>query len=105
MLALNYMHARGVIHRDLKLENIMVQWSSEKDKPPSLKLCDFGFACFKQGKSSKRLRLGSPHYMSPEVVQFKEYDDRADVWSLGVITFMCLVGQQPFSGRTNKEIH
>jgi len=43
--------------------------------------------------------------MSPEVVQFQEYDDRADVWSLGVISYICLMGQLPFCGTTNKEIY
>lgn len=70
-----------------------------------IKLCDFGFACFKEGNTDQGLRLGSPHYMAPEVVQFKNQDDKADVWSLGVITYMCMTGQQPFSGASNKEIH
>jgi len=69
-----------------------------------IKLCDFGFACFQKDNVDQGLRLGSPHYMSPEVVQFQEYDDRADVWSLGVISYICLMGQLPFCGTTNKEI-
>jgi len=68
MLALNHMHAKKIIHRDLKLENIMIQQPLDQDKSPLIKLCDFGFACFEERNLDLGLRLGSPHYMAPEVV-------------------------------------
>ena len=70
-----------------------------------MKLTDFGFATsYKKGEKLD-LSLGSPLYMSPELVLEKEYDHRVDVWSLGVITYVTLSGQPPFWGPSKDDIY
>ena len=101
LLAVEYMHAEGIIHRDIKLENVL--FDSNRD----MKLVDFGFsvACKDQ---SKRLKVfcGTPSYMAPEIVQRKEYLGRpVDVWSLGVLTYACLAGHFPFTAKTYPELY
>lgn len=72
MLALNYMHLQNVMHRDLKLENIMC--TSGDDDDFQIKLTDFGFSCFFDPKAKLSLCLGSPLYMSPELHREEKYD-------------------------------
>ena len=99
MLALNYMHQQNIAHRDLKLENLLCISTSKDDL--GVKLTDFGFATFFDPKNGMNKALGSPLYMSPELHNFDEkishtYDNRVDVWSLGVVTYILLSGEIPF---------
>lgn len=97
-----YMHDQGVIHRDLKLENILMDRSSNKTK-----LIDFGFACkVKSAYQSKLAYLcGTPIYMSPELAQKKESIGGAtDIWALGVILFILLCGKMPFHGAYEEDL-
>src|SRR5579863_4348199 len=94
--ALEYIHANGVVHRDLKPENIMV------DAGDGIKIIDFGIA---SDAASRRLTyanftptLGTPDYISPELVKGKRGDGRTDVYSMGVILYEMLTGKVPFSG-------
>ena len=73
------------MHRDLKLENILLA----SKESLNIKVIDFGFAC-PFNKATKR--LGSPHYMSPEVINKQPYNEKIDVWSIGVIAYMLLTG-------------
>jgi len=92
--ALGYIHARGISHRDLKLENLLYE-SSCPDAP--LKLIDFGLAWAADPLvPTMRRCCGSPEYVAPEVLGEKGYTAQCDLWSLGVITFMLLVGYAPF---------
>lgn len=85
------MHTKDMVHRDLKPENMLVQNLADSDNI-NIKLTDFGFATtLKQGEKLD-LSLGSPLYMAPELVDEKEYDNRVDVWSVGVITYILLSG-------------
>lgn len=85
------MHLKNMMHRDLKPENMLVQNLADSDNI-NIKLTDFGFATtWKQGEKLD-LSLGSPLYMAPELVDEKEYDNRVDVWSVGVITYILLSG-------------
>lgn len=65
----------------------------------NIKITDFGFACFKKLEGSDEV-LGSPLYMAPEIVQEKVYDQKVDIWSLGVIAYILLSGFPPFKGRS-----
>jgi calcium-dependent protein kinase len=97
--AISYMHSRKVVHRDLKYENILFV----DDKPSSeVKVIDFGLSK-KYGDDHLTEGVGTIYTMSPEVLKGK-YNEKADMWSIGVITYMLLSSQLPFYGKTRKQI-
>eukprot|EP01129_Flabellula_baltica_P017016 TRINITY_DN929_c0_g1_i4.p1 TRINITY_DN929_c0_g1~~TRINITY_DN929_c0_g1_i4.p1 ORF type:complete len:602 (+),score=118.05 TRINITY_DN929_c0_g1_i4:28-1806(+) len=89
----DHMHRRGVAHRDLKLENILV---TDLEKL-TIKISDFGLSK-EFSKSQLLTACGTPEYVAPEVLLSKPYDQSADIWSIGVITYMLLSGCPPFYG-------
>lgn len=93
---LGYAHERGVVHRDIKPANIMILHSGPA------KITDFGIARMRHSevKTQTGMLLGSPRYMSPEVVVGKRADGRSDIFSLGIILYEMLTGAAPFSGET-----
>jgi len=97
LLALNYMHeTKQITHRDMKLENILCMPNGNDPKDFTVKLTDFGFAAhFEEGEDFS-LTLGSPMYMSPEIVLREDYDRRCDVWAVGVIVYILVSGYPPF---------
>jgi serine/threonine-protein kinase len=92
--ALHYAHELGIIHRDLKLENVMLRRDGE------LKLMDFGIARFLDeiNLTITGALVGSPAYMSPEQAMEKVLDSRSDLFSLGTLLYHLVTGQLPFSG-------
>jgi len=91
---LGYLHDRKVAHRDLKLENLLYQGTGP-DSP--LKLVDFGLAWAWDSEAPMMQRCcGSPEYVAPEILLQQGYTSQCDLWSLGVVTFMLLVGFAPF---------
>ena len=94
---LEYMHGKNVVHRDLKLENILV------DEKMNLKVADFGFATFKKINQLKSYR-GTMTYMAPEIKEGKAYDGRqADLFSTAVILFIVVQGIFPFKEAKKNE--
>jgi eukaryotic-like serine/threonine-protein kinase len=89
-------HRHGVIHRDLKSQNIIVNEHGE------LKIIDFGLATsiHQQGMTATGLILGTPEYMAPEQVSGKKADERADIYSFGIILYEIFTGRVPFTGDT-----
>ena len=99
--ALSYCHEdKHVIHRDLKPENVLLEG---KAGSLSIKLADFGSACYLDPGEKLQKALGTPYYIAPEVLQ-GDYNEKCDVWSCGIILFMLLTGSAPYSGRNQKEI-
>eukprot|EP00349_Pseudokeronopsis_sp_Brazil_P010027 CAMPEP_0202977988 /NCGR_PEP_ID=MMETSP1396-20130829/84578_1 /ASSEMBLY_ACC=CAM_ASM_000872 /TAXON_ID= /ORGANISM="Pseudokeronopsis sp., Strain Brazil" /LENGTH=371 /DNA_ID=CAMNT_0049716843 /DNA_START=500 /DNA_END=1614 /DNA_ORIENTATION=- len=96
------MHHRNIIHRDIKPENILLE--SDKDGALNIKMTDFGFACFYNPEKGLTDVLGSPLYMAPEIVKEERYDEKVDIWSIGVITYILLSGRPPFKGRSKPDI-
>ena len=101
LYAISYIHENGLVHRDLKLENIMVEVTRNADRTTDLvcKLTDFGFACVIQPGTNLQLKCGSPLYMSPEIVMNESYGQGVDIWSFGVAIYALLCGKFPFDGR------
>ncbi len=93
-------HRLGVIHRDLKSSNIMV------DKDGNARIMDFGIARSLQAKgiTGAGVMIGTPEYTSPEQVDGKETDQRSDIYSLGVILYEMMTGRLPFKGDTSLSI-
>jgi TolB-like protein/cytochrome c-type biogenesis protein CcmH/NrfG len=89
-------HRLGVVHRDLKSNNIMI------DKEGNARIMDFGIARSLEAKgiTGAGVMIGTPEYMSPEQVEGKEVDQRSDVYSLGIILYEMLTGRVPFEGDT-----
>ncbi|KAI5587867.1 hypothetical protein BDE02_05G058900 [Populus trichocarpa] len=89
----SHCHSMQICHRDLKLENTLLDGSSA----PRLKICDFGYSKSSVLHSQPKSTVGSPAYIAPEVLSRKEYDGKiADVWSCGVTLYVMLVGAYPF---------
>ena len=66
----------------------------------TIKISDFGFSCFFDPKNGLELALGSPLYMAPEIHAKQKYNEKVDIWSIGVITYMLISGKNPFPGKT-----
>ena len=100
--AINYCHNMKIIHRDLKPENILIV-DRDKHSFPRIKICDFGTSkMFEKGAVQKKL-VGSSYYIAPEVLK-KNYDEKCDIWSCGVILYILLSARPPFAGDSDKEI-
>jgi serine/threonine protein kinase len=88
-----YLHSKNISHRDIKLENIII------DDNNRIKIIDFGFGTVCTKTKLLNFFCGTPSYMPPEIIQKKEYLGlNADVWSIGVLLFTLLCGTFPFRG-------
>ncbi|KAJ9146460.1 hypothetical protein P3X46_028725 [Hevea brasiliensis] len=89
----SYCHSMQICHRDLKLENTLLDGSIA----PRVKICDFGYSKSAVFHSQPKSTVGTPAYIAPEVLSKKEYDGKiADVWSCGVTLYVMLVGAYPY---------
>ncbi|KAF4537662.1 hypothetical protein BFW01_g11178 [Lasiodiplodia theobromae] len=98
--ALLYCHRIKIHHRDLKPENILIDAENL-----TIKLVDFGMAALQPEGRWLSTPCGSPHYAAPEVIRYKQYDGgQADVWSCGVILYVMLTGQPPFTYNDRQDL-
>ena len=118
--AVNYIHGLRIIHRDLKLDNILVKFENEIDKnqlnllKAEVKIIDFGFAAYKDQTGLLKTAIGSPMNMDPLILKKfnsggtvnKElgYDEKADIWSLGTLCYQMLIGNSAFDAYNMKEL-
>ena len=99
---ITYCHKMNIIHRDIKPENIMIT-NREKNGCLQVKLIDFGTAkIFEKGQQENKY-VGSSYYMAPEILK-RKYDEKCDLWSIGVVLYILLTGRPPFDGNDDDEI-
>tara|TARA_B100000427_G_scaffold320651_1_gene320244 strand:+ start:732 stop:2063 length:1332 start_codon:yes stop_codon:yes gene_type:complete len=91
---LKYLLENNIMHRDLKPHNILLTDKNE------LKLSDFGFARYFEQNSLVETLCGSPMYMAPEIMKYREYTNKSDLWSVGIIMYETLTGRLPFNSKT-----
>ena len=120
---MKYIHSRGIIHRDLKLDNILVSFDSESDKnnlnmmKAIIKIIDFGFATHMENSNLCYSTVGSPINMDPNILMKMNekkmgintgeklgYDQKADIWSLGTLCYEMLIGKSAFNSKTMQEL-
>lgn len=95
--ALRYLHSYRIIHRDIKPENILLH-------DGHIKLCDFGCSTKLEHNSFKVSLVGTLEYMSLELCNSQEYDEKIDIWSIGVLAYELLTGDVPFKAATPNEM-
>ena len=95
---LKYLHENNIIHRDLKLKNILVTNSND------IVISDFGFARDGDSNTMFDTLCGSPMYMAPEIMNHKFYDNKSDLWSVGVIMYELLFGTTPYHAKNLIEL-
>ena len=102
--AVCYCHKLKIIHRDLKPENILI-YQKNKNGFNIIKIIDFGTAVFFNKNLKEKSRAGSIYYISPEILSKKKnYTEKCDMWSCGVIMYILLTGQPPFNGNSDEKI-
>ena len=117
--AINYLHKKNILHRDIKLDNILVNFENEEDKKKKnmmkaqVKIIDFGFARHLEPAQLAYSTLGSPINMDPGILRKLNkmensrnygYDQKADIWSLGTICYEMLIGKCTFDAESMKEL-
>ena len=98
--SVNYLHSNGIVHRDLKAENILFE---STDSNSGIKIIDFGISRKILKGQMLSERIGTPFYIAPEVLT-KSYNEKCDIWSCGVILYILLCGYPPFNGADDKKI-
>ena len=103
--ALAHAHDKGIVHRDVKPENVLIE-RNEGRKSAAVKLTDFGIAKIinAQGVTSTGQVLGSPAHMAPEQIDGGDVDERADIFSVGVLVYESMVGHLPFEGKNPAQV-
>jgi serine/threonine protein kinase len=99
--ALGAAHARGVVHSDVKPENIMIK---QQPGGPLVKMIDWGISRVAAETKEESFAVGTPHYMAPEQVRGEKIDQRADIYALGILAYELLAGKTPFNGDTPADI-
>lgn len=103
--ALIFWHSNNIIHRDVKLENIMLACTDDNIDYRNVKIIDFGVATdWVNKKEAYSTLVGTPYYMAPEVFD-QNYDNKCDVWSAGVVLYILLSGTYPFEAESTPSLY
>ena len=103
--ALEYIHSLDIVHRDVKLENILIKNFDNKVEDMSVRLCDFGYAVqLSSSFGNIKSMTGSLNYMAPEVIRRSVQGTELDVWSAGVVIFILITGHMPFVGSNRRDV-
>ena len=106
MDALRYCHNKNIAHRDVKLENVLLQKFSSQEQTHHVKLIDFGFANQLPKGEKTRTFCGTPSYMSPEIVTRKEHaGPPVDIWATGILLYALICGYFPFRATNDNELY
>ncbi|KAL3153507.1 hypothetical protein ABBQ38_011839 [Trebouxia sp. C0009 RCD-2024] len=95
VLGLQHMHNKGVLHRDIKSLNLLL------DANNTVKIADLGIATVVSSpKGFASTLVGTPYYLSPELCEGKPYNEKSDIWAVGVVLYECCTGRYPFDGQS-----
>ncbi len=103
LLALDFFHRKKIIHRDVKLDNVLIT-QIEDQTTYEIRIADFGLATFTPNDEMIQHRCGSPGYVAPEVLKGKPYSYKADIFGAGSVFFNLLSRRYLFSGATAEEV-
>ena len=95
------MHEKGIIHRDLKLENLLLNYVIYSFIQDTVKICDFGWSVHLE-EDLRSTVCGTPLYFSPQLLKGETYDGKIDIWAVGVLTYELITGENPFHIRTKQ---
>ena len=99
----SYCHSKGIVHRDLNPQNILLADSGKQKSYENIKIIDFGCSLNCDAKDKFSEMIGTPYYIAPEILRGKGCQ-KSDIWSVGVIAYICLSGTPPFNGESEREI-
>jgi len=99
--AMDFVHSKGFAHCDIKPRNYLLR--SKRDDV-DVRLADFGFAQHVHAPNSLTSQCGTPFFVAPEVINRKPYDQKVDMWSIGVTCFLLLCGDTPFNGKNRQQL-
>ena len=94
---IKYLHSFNIVYRDIKPENILL------DKDFNIKLCDYGWASYFTSGHFLNTFCGTPEYVSPEIIKKYPYNEKVDIWGIGVLIFELVFGYPPFSSNLNED--
>lgn len=102
--SVQYIHAQGIAHRDMKLENFLFTEADSENSEPQLKMIDFGLSRHMKQGEKRQDAVGTPYTVAPEVIK-GSYTEICDIWGIGVIAYLLLSGRPPFGGCSNEPMN